>query len=98
MQGISRVRHTIEWPGSSARQEHDGGEHSARGEVHGEDFVYGGGGCDECCVLVLVCVCVLVGEGEENAGFIYPRDPCPSQRIHTWVDLADVGLSEISRD
>ena len=97
MQGTNRVGHTIDWPGSGARQEHDGGEHSARGEVHRERL------CERwwvlCCVLVLVlvlvCVCGLVGEGEENAGFIYPRDPCPSQRIHTWVHPPDVGLSEI---
>ena len=42
MQGVSRVEHTIKWPSSGARQEHDGGEHSARGEVHREEFVYGG--------------------------------------------------------
>ena len=47
------------------------------------------------CACACVCMCVLVGEGEENAGFIYPREPCPSQRIHTWVHPPDVGLSEI---
>ena len=95
MQGIIRVGRTIEWPGSGARQKHDSGEHSARGEVHREDFVYGGGCCVACLCL---CMCVLVVEGEENAGFIYPREPCPSQRVHTWVHPPDVGLSEISRD
>ena len=95
MEGISRVGHTIEWPSSGARQEHDGGEHSARGEVHREDFVYGGGCCVVLRACACVCMCVLVGEGEEKAGFIYPRDPWPSQQIHTWVHLKDVGLSEI---
>ena len=55
MQGI-RVGHTIEWPGSDARQKHDGGEHSARGEVHGEDFVYVGG-CCVACLCLCMCVC-----------------------------------------
>ena len=76
MQGISEVGHTVEWPGSGARQQHDGGEHSARGEVHREDFVYGGG----CCVVLraCACVCMCVGGGRGgNRGVYIPERPLP---------------------
>ena len=56
-----------------------------------------------CRVLVLVYVCVLVGEGEENTGFIYPRDPCPISRSilrcnHRMLDLAKFLEIKLARE
>ena len=101
MRGISRVGHTIKWPGSGARQEHDGGEHSARGEVHREDFVYGGG----CCVACL-CLCVYVcwWEKRRKTRGLYTREtPAPVSRsilgcTHRMLDLAKFFEIALARD
>ena len=101
MQGISGVGHTSEWPGSGARQEHDGGEHSARGEVHREEFVYG-----DVCFVACLCLCMYVcwwEKGRKTRGLYTRETPAPVSGsilgcTHRMLDLANFFEIELARE